>query len=174
MEENRLQDKECFVILGTGDTVFGNEINVNQFDNTNGFNRYSWVKSVKLDKKKYDGDEIVAFQTKNVFAVLDGKKIPNGRIATGKINVYMYQTFKTSYDATYRTNTKGFPTTYFVFQKGNKLPAELIPITYESLREAVSDNPAALKTYDRLYPKAPKANNDYEKILEVVAVYNKK
>lgn len=68
----------------------------------------------------------------------------------------------------------GSTRTYFVFQKGNSFPAMLLPASFDNLKAAVADNEAALKTFERLYPKPDKADNDYEKMLEVINIYNKR
>ena len=171
MEENMLKDKECFVILKTGDTIFSNKLTVVKFYNYSTFNGYASVNFVKINGKKYKGDEIDALQNDETYAVLDYRKVPCGRIATGKINVYCYQHFQSKKVPNSDGYEPGMTKTYFVLQKGNKLPAQMVPMSFDNLRNAVADNADALTTFERLYPKPDKEDNDYEKFLQVIKVY---
>lgn len=130
--------------------------------------------ALTLDAKKYNDSDVVAFQDKKAFR----QRFNNLyliRLVKGKINLYYFD--NTGYTKTY-TYSNG-PTTInsssnrrstFFFEKENN---KILPIGIAELKNAVKDNPEALKKLNSYYPKDSYSRElNIEKLVSVVKTYN--
>jgi nicotinic acid mononucleotide adenylyltransferase len=130
--------------------------------------------ALTLDAKKYNDSDVVAFQDKKAFH----KRFDNLyliRLVKGKMNLYYFD--NTGYTKTYTfsngptsVNSSSNRRSDFFFEKENN---KILPIGIAELKNAVKDNPEALKKLNSYYPKDSYARElNIEKLVSVVRTYN--
>jgi hypothetical protein len=130
--------------------------------------------ALTLDSKKYNDSNVVAFQDNKAFH----KRFNDLyliRLVKGKMNLYYFD--NTGYTKTYgftngptRINSSSNRRSTFFFEKEND---KIFPIGIAELKNAVQDNPAALKKLNSYYPKNSYSKElNIEKLVSVVRTYN--
>lgn len=131
--------------------------------------------ALSIDGKTYNDSNVVGFQDKKAFH----KRFDNiflVRLVKGKMNLYYFD--NTGYSKTYTfsngptsVNSSSNRRSTFFFDKGNN---KILPIGIRELRNAVKDNPVALKKLNSYYSKDSYSKElNIEKLVSVVETYNR-
>lgn len=166
-EEKKMKiGNDVFVIKKNGEKISGTKFSEPSIWN----GKADWI---KIDEKKIDGNEIVAFQNKDAYFVKfekSGDHFWIRQLKRGKINLYYYDVLNALPS---QTNTN--PQQHFVFQKGSE---QLSESSISEIAKMLKDNQAAYTRFvsqfgseDRvLFPKQLQMHPKV--LMEAIDIYN--
>ncbi len=164
VQEAKVENIEYFIVLKNGDTLIGNKISAATIVEHKTYNKLNFI---KIDGKRINAKDVLCYQDKKAYYLIDEKGMPLTRIRKGKINLYAYNYY--TYFGSDLTQRVGF-----LFQDELKTIEKPIALSYENLLPAISSNEKATALLLNRFPKKQNLVKDLDTVFEIFDVFNKK